>query len=281
MWGIRGLLLAGCVLVLHVASAEHFYRPGRGICSSSSQPGMVSVTQSFIQPVYKPLMVVCEGHRVCSTYRTTYKVSFRQVSKGTSLPLYACCSGWTRSESRTHRCHQASCPSPCQNGGTCSGFKCQCPAGWSGSFCQTDVDECKSGKSPCAQQCVNTAGSFRCRCLEGFVLSEDGKTCLEVKKPTPPTMVTRQPSNATAAPDTLREEMKELRNKIQLLEQKLQLVLAPFHSLTSLFSEGGADPAAFLTHSFQQLDRIDSLSEQISFLEERLETWAVTGGLLQ
>lgn len=34
----------------------------------------------------------------------------------------------------------------------------------------------------------------------------------------------------------------------------------------------GADPISRLSHSLQQLDRIDSLSEQISFLEERLET---------
>lgn len=53
--------------------------------------------------------------------------------------------------------------------------------------------------------------------------------------------------------------------------QKLQLVLAPLHSLASRATEDGLrDPGSLLTHSFQQLDRIDSLSEQVSFLEEQL-----------
>lgn len=53
--------------------------------------------------------------------------------------------------------------------------------------------------------------------------------------------------------------------------QKLQLVLAPLHSLASRALEHGLpDPGSLLAHSFQQLDRIDSLSEQISFLEEQL-----------
>ena len=53
--------------------------------------------------------------------------------------------------------------------------------------------------------------------------------------------------------------------------QKLQLVLAPLHSLASRALEHGLpDPGSLLAHSLQQLDRIDSLSEQISFLEEQL-----------
>lgn len=53
--------------------------------------------------------------------------------------------------------------------------------------------------------------------------------------------------------------------------QKLQLVLAPLHSLASRALEHGLpDPGSLLAHSLQQLDRIDSLSEQISLLEEQL-----------
>lgn len=48
-------------------------------------------------------------------------------------------------------------------------------------------------------------------------------------------------------------------------------MLAPLHSLASRALERGLqDPGSLLVHSFQQLDRIDSLSEQISFLEEQL-----------
>lgn len=55
--------------------------------------------------------------------------------------------------------------------------------------------------------------------------------------------------------------------------QKLQLVLAPFNSFFPLsLDEGISEKTTLLSHSFQQLDRIDSLSEQIGFLEERLGT---------
>lgn len=53
--------------------------------------------------------------------------------------------------------------------------------------------------------------------------------------------------------------------------QKLQLVLAPLHSLASqALAHGLPDPGSLLAHSFRQLERIDSLSEQVSFLEEQL-----------
>lgn len=55
--------------------------------------------------------------------------------------------------------------------------------------------------------------------------------------------------------------------------QKLQLALAPFSSFFPLsLDEGLSEKTTLLSHSFQQLDRIDSLSEQIGFLEERLGT---------
>ncbi|XP_070107083.1 epidermal growth factor-like protein 7 isoform X10 [Equus caballus] len=69
----------------------------------------------------------------------------------------------------------------------------------------------------------------------------------------------------------VKEEVQRLRSRVDVLEQKLQLVLAPLHSLASRALEHGLpDPGSLLAHSFQQLDRIDSLSEQISFLEEQL-----------
>lgn len=51
------------------------------------------------------------------------------------------------------------------------------------------------------------------------------------------------------------------------------MVLAPFTSVFPLsLDEGLSEKTTLLSHSFQQLDRIDSLSEQIGFLEERLGT---------
>ncbi|KAG9354257.1 hypothetical protein JZ751_012381 [Albula glossodonta] len=75
------------------------------------------------------------------------------------------------------------------------------------------------------------------------------------------------------AADNVTEEVQILKNRVELLEQKLQLALAPVSSLFPLsLDEGVAESTSFLTHSIQQLDRIDSLSEQIGFLEERLGT---------
>lgn len=64
----------------------------------------------------------------------------------------------------------------------------------------------------------------------------------------------------------VREEVYKLQARVDVLEQKLQLVLAPLHSLASRSMEHGLqDPGSLLAHSFQQLDRIDSLSRSPSW----------------
>lgn len=79
------------------------------------------------------------------------------------------------------------------------------------------------------------------------------------------------PDPATGADSEVKEEVQRLQSRVDVLEEKLQLVLAPLHSLASRALEHGLpDPGSLLAHSLQQLDRIDSLSEQISFLEEQL-----------
>ncbi|KAG8142109.1 hypothetical protein E2320_006735, partial [Naja naja] len=153
----------------------------------------------------------------------------------------------------------ATCRPPCQPSRKCSlPNDCPCP-GWTGRCCQTDVDECATGKHGCSQLCVNMAGSYRCTCRPGYELHADGQTCRALKMPPTP-----------APPD----EVRELRSRLAALEEKFQLVLAPFLKLDLPGAgEGpGAEPISLLVHMIQQLDRIDSLSEQISFLEERLET---------
>ncbi|NXU69135.1 EGFL7 protein, partial [Horornis vulcanius] len=141
--------------------------------------------------------------------------------------------------------------------------------------CVPDVDECASQSHGCSQLCINTAGSFHCACRDGFSLAADAKGC----QPLVPAPGTDTSSQAGPSSE-MKEEMKDLRSRVEALEQascstlpcpKLQLVLAPFHNLMPP-EDVGADPISRLSHSLQQLDRIDSLSEQISFLEERLET---------
>lgn len=63
-------------------------------------------------------------------------------------------------------------------------FNCTCPIGFSGSFCEDDIDECEV--NPCKNNgtCENTAGGFICHCPTGFsgtFCSADVDECLGVK----------------------------------------------------------------------------------------------------
>lgn len=44
--------------------------------------------------------------------------------------------------------------------------------------CPADVDECKFNNGGCQHTCVNTMGSYECRCKEGFFLSDNQHTCI-------------------------------------------------------------------------------------------------------
>ncbi|ELV13158.1 Epidermal growth factor-like protein 7, partial [Tupaia chinensis] len=232
MWGSQGLLLLS--LALAAGGTEHVYRPGRGVCAVGVTGGPVS--ESFMQRVYQPFLTTCDGHRACSTYRTIYKTAYRRSpGLAPTRPRYACCPGWKRTER---------------------------PPG----TCRADVDECHTWGGGCPQRCINTAGSFWCQCWEGHSPSADGTFCLPTGGPH------RVAPSPTAGMDSaVKEEVERLRSRVDVLEQQLQLALAPLHSLALRASEHGLpDPGSLLAHSFQQLDRIDSLSEQISFLEEQL-----------
>lgn len=120
----------------------------------------------------------------------------------------------------------AVCGQPCLNGGTClRPNQCACPLGWTGHQCQTgtcahtiylqshsrvsacifsglsclsDVDEC-SERQRCTQQCVNTAGSYRCACREGFALAGDGRSCQSLPPPSPPPATPTSSSQSSQA----------------------------------------------------------------------------------
>ncbi|NXC43258.1 EGFL7 protein, partial [Penelope pileata] len=260
-----GCLLSGLAFILSTASMDGLARAGRRTCAAEPRSLTAAHTESHVQPVYLPYLTTCQGHRLCSTYRTIYKVAYRQVYRAVPQPLASCCPGWSRASSHTLSCNTALCQVPCQNGGRCAfPGRCSCPPGWMGSSCQTDVDECAGRSHGCSQLCINTAGSFHCACQDGFSLAADNKAC----QPAVPAT-----SSQAGSSSEMKEEMKDLKNRVEALEQKLQSVLAPFHNLMPSAPEDvGTDPISRLSHSLQQLDRIDSLSEQISFLEERLET---------
>ncbi|KAH9505487.1 hypothetical protein Btru_057440 [Bulinus truncatus] len=84
------------------------------------------------------------------------------------------------------------CSNTCQcNGrGTCDPMKgCVCNSHWTGSHCEVDIDECTQ-PGTCSQGfvCVNTVGSFKCACHDGYQL-QDGQ-CIDIDECKDPSITT-------------------------------------------------------------------------------------------
>ncbi|XP_046357772.2 deleted in malignant brain tumors 1 protein-like [Haliotis rufescens] len=70
----------------------------------------------------------------------------------------------------------------CAVGGVCrhvmdSNYICDCIPGYTGTRCQTDVDECVSATNGCSHSCVNTPGAYHCQCPDELQLGADNHTC--------------------------------------------------------------------------------------------------------
>ncbi|CAG2228191.1 unnamed protein product [Mytilus edulis] len=61
---------------------------------------------------------------------------------------------------------------------------CLCKSGWQGTTCNADINECNGVVNPCDtfpnQRCVNTPGTFVCKCVAGYQ-NETG-TCTDVNE---------------------------------------------------------------------------------------------------
>uniref|UniRef100_R4GCU2 EGF like domain multiple 7 n=1 Tax=Anolis carolinensis TaxID=28377 RepID=R4GCU2_ANOCA len=207
--------LAGYVLILMVSDVDCFSRSGRKACSVEVRSRTTSYLTSHIQPVYQPYLTLCQGYRLCSKYRTAYKVSQRPAYRKISQPIYTCCPRWKWGVASHRLGCNIICHPPCQNGGTCSFLNmCSCTPGWTGRFCQTDVDECAGGTHGCSQVCLNVAGSHRCGCHRGYELQMDGKSCKAFPTDAPPASSPVENSNPM-----LQEDVKELKTRMAALEE--------------------------------------------------------------
>lgn len=53
---------------------------------------------------------------------------------------------------------------------------------WSVSVLRADINECERLPQPCAHQCINTPGSYKCTCPPGRHLLGDGKSCAGLER---------------------------------------------------------------------------------------------------
>jgi len=63
--------------------------------------------------------------------------------------------------------------SPCFNGGSCTdvtlgGFTCRCTAGFTGSQCEQNIDDCRPAVCGNNSTCVDGVNSYTCRCTPGY-----------------------------------------------------------------------------------------------------------------
>ncbi|XP_073470963.1 epidermal growth factor-like protein 6 isoform X2 [Aquarana catesbeiana] len=82
-----------------------------------------------------------------------------------------CCYGWKRNSKR--QC-EAVCEEGCKHGECVGPNKCKCFPGFTGRSCSQDLNECGLKPRPCEHRCMNTHGSYKCYCLNGYMLMPDG-----------------------------------------------------------------------------------------------------------
>ncbi|CAM5159513.1 unnamed protein product [Eretmochelys imbricata] len=122
----------------------------------------------------------------------------------------------------------------------------------------------------CSQRCLNTPGSFRCECEPGWAPGPVGTGCHPL--PTAPgTASLPPPVRDPPAPERLTRQVLELQQQMEKLEERVERALGTLRRLLPPpLAELGPDEAAELWSRLRHLDRLDSLSDQLLLLEERL-----------
>ncbi|KAK7910042.1 hypothetical protein WMY93_014726 [Mugilogobius chulae] len=81
-----------------------------------------------------------------------------------------CCWGWNLEHNRC----KPHCPHGCKHGECVSPGQCRCEPGFTGKTCNQDLNECGLKPRPCKHRCMNTVGSYKCYCSDGYRLQPDG-----------------------------------------------------------------------------------------------------------
>ncbi|XP_029799228.1 epidermal growth factor-like protein 8 isoform X2 [Suricata suricatta] len=241
-WDELCTLLGGLSFLLLLMSVQGAkggsLKESQGVCSKQMLVVPLHYNESYSQPVYKPYLTMCDGRRICSTYRTTYRVAWREVRREVPQTHVVCCQGWKKRHPGALTCD--------------------------------DVDECRTGVALCSHRCLNMAGSFTCGCPQGLVLGLDRRTCTEgtPEAPTSASILSVAVREAEQDEHALRQEIWELRGRLERLEQWAGRAGAWVRAMLPMPPEElqPEQVAELWGHS----DRIESLSDQVLLLEERL-----------
>uniref|UniRef100_UPI0037E780CE nephronectin-like n=1 Tax=Semicossyphus pulcher TaxID=241346 RepID=UPI0037E780CE len=110
-----------------------------------------------------------QGQRVHYDSRANQVVLSQGVCRyGNSVE---CCWGWRRMD--WGHC-QPHCQQGCKHGECVGPDRCKCHLGYTGKACNQDLNECGVKPRPCKHRCMNTLGSYKCYCLDGYTLQSDG-----------------------------------------------------------------------------------------------------------
>jgi hypothetical protein len=71
------------------------------------------------------------------------------------------------------------CSGECANGNCIPPGLCACNSGWRGELCDIDIPECSEVNGGCEHSCEERDGGFHCTCFDGYVLTYDGRTCVD------------------------------------------------------------------------------------------------------
>lgn len=140
-----------------------------------------TVTETFEKEVCCKDFIRC--WKKCKRTGVITKTVTKTISRLKDYEVYHCCKGWSVIDSTHDDCQKPVCNPYCRNNGLCTGPNyCSCKSGFTGRFCQLDVDECTLGE-PCEQSCINLPGTYQCLCNKGYRQGDpESKSCADINE---------------------------------------------------------------------------------------------------
>uniref|UniRef100_A0A674PFF4 EGF-like domain-containing protein n=1 Tax=Takifugu rubripes TaxID=31033 RepID=A0A674PFF4_TAKRU len=93
-----------------------------------------------------------------------------------------------------------------------------------------DINECEQpGTSMCQHECVNTVGSFLCRCGGGYILAPDRRSCIPVSTGTSDTLMSAGTCSFTCQDfSNMKSSLLQLKLKLGNIQTQNLLHMYPF-----------------------------------------------------